>query len=102
MKGFNKHFILFMLLLTGSVLFAQPANDNPCGATVLTVGAPAATCSPASGANVSWTGATATAGVPAPGCASYLTGDVWYVFVAPASGDVYINLACVSTPISYR
>ena len=72
-------------------LFAQPANDNPCGATALTVGAPAATCAPSNPS--SWTGATATPSVPVPGCASYSTGDIWFSFVAPASGDVYIDTA---------
>jgi hypothetical protein len=59
-----------------------PANDNPCGAVVLTVGA---TCTLTAATNV---GATGTAGIPAPGCAAYTSGDVWFSFVAPASGNV--------------
>ena len=42
-----------------------PANDDPCAATALTVGA---ACSFSTFTNAT---ATATAGVPAPGCASY-------------------------------
>src|SRR5689334_8464090 len=33
-------------------------------------------------------GATNTAGVPAPGCASYTGGDVWFTAVVPASGNI--------------
>lgn len=63
-----------------------PANDDPCGATNLT--ANTANCVNTAGTNV---GATATAGIPAPGCAGYSTGDVWYTFVAPASGTATIE-----------
>ncbi|MBL0101125.1 MAG: hypothetical protein IPP49_14720 [Saprospiraceae bacterium] len=49
------------------------------------------TCSgyPASGTNV---GATATVGIPTPGCASYSGGDVWYSFVVPTNGTVTVDL----------
>lgn len=63
-----------------------PANDNPCGATSLTVGA---SCSYVAGTNIS---ATNTAGIPAPTCANYTGGDVWFTFVAPASGNVQLDL----------
>ncbi|MBI1838565.1 MAG: T9SS type A sorting domain-containing protein [Flavobacteriia bacterium] len=62
-----------------------PANDDPCNATSLTVNT---SCSYTSGTNVS---ATASSGVPAPGCASYVSGDVWYKIVVPASGSVKVN-----------
>ena len=51
-----------------------PSNDDPCNATPLTVGA---TCNYVQYTNDQ---ATATAGVPAPGCASYsgeTSGSVW-------------------------
>src|SRR3989338_197906 len=60
-------------------------NDDPCSAISLTVGA---TCSYTAGTTV---GSTNTAGVPAPGCASYSGPDVWYSFVVPASGSVQLD-----------
>src|SRR5690606_26177702 len=60
-------------------------NDDPCNAINLTVGA---TCSYATYTNA---GATATTGVPAPGCANYSGGDVWFTVTVPASGNVIIN-----------
>lgn len=68
-----------------------PGNDDPCGATALTVGT--VNCSPTSGTNVS---ATSSSGIPAPGCASYSGVDVWYSFVAPAGGAVNIETAAGS------
>jgi hypothetical protein len=62
-----------------------PANDNPCGATPLTVGT---SCSFTTG---NTTGATATTGPPAPTCASYLGNDVWFSAVVPASGQLTID-----------
>lgn len=67
--------------------FAQPANDNPCSATPLTVGA---SCTFASYTNAA---ATATAGVTAPGCASYNGGDVWFTAVVPASGILNVDMS---------
>src|SRR5690606_23545028 len=60
-------------------------NDDPCNAINLTVGA---TCTYATYTNA---GATATTGVPAPGCANYSGGDVWFTVTVPASGNVIIN-----------
>ncbi|MBK6830508.1 MAG: hypothetical protein IPG92_07095 [Flavobacteriales bacterium] len=62
-----------------------PANDDPCGATALTLGS---SCTFTSYSNV---GATGTSGIPAPGCGSYFGEDVWFSFVAPASGAVAIR-----------
>lgn len=62
-----------------------PANDNPCTATPLTVGA---SCTFSNSTNA---GATPTAGVPAPGCANYLGGDVWFTAVVPANGRLIID-----------
>lgn len=36
-------------------------------------------------------GATASSGVPAPGCASYSGGDVWFSVVVPANGIIEID-----------
>jgi hypothetical protein len=65
--------------------FAQPGNDNPCGAEVLTAGA---TCTYVTWSNV---GATGTAGPPAPGCASYSGGDVWFQLVIPPGGMITVT-----------
>jgi hypothetical protein len=62
-----------------------PANDNPCGATSLTVGS---TCTFSTATTVA---ATATTGVPTPGCASYAGGDVWFSAVVPASGRIIFD-----------
>ena len=62
-----------------------PANDDPCSATPLTAGA---TCSFTAATNA---GATASAGVPAPGCASYAGGDVWFSVTVPASGHLIFD-----------
>ncbi|MEI8203632.1 MAG: T9SS type A sorting domain-containing protein [Bacteroidota bacterium] len=39
----------------------------------------------------STTGATATSGVPPPGCASYIGGDVWFSVVVPSSGHLIFD-----------
>lgn len=60
-------------------------NDNCSGAIALTVG---------TACNYSYfTNATATAsgGVPAPGCGNYLGGDVWFSVTVPANGIIRIN-----------
>lgn len=62
-----------------------PANDNPCGAISLTLGS---SCSLTSRTTV---GATATAGIPAPGCGGYSGADVWYSFVAPSNALVTLR-----------
>jgi Secretion system C-terminal sorting domain len=66
--------------------FAQPANDNPCSAISLTANA---SCTYSVYTNAA---ATASAGVPAPGCASYSGGDVWFSLVVPAGGTVTVDM----------
>ncbi len=66
-------------------VFAQPANDNPCGAVVLT---PNVSCSNTAGTLAS---ATPTPSIPAPGCANYAGGDVWYQVTVPASGQITLT-----------
>lgn len=66
---------------------AQPGNDNPCGATTLTVNA---TCVNL-GTAPSTATATNTTGVPAPGCANYQNRDVWFKLTVPANGAVSIQ-----------
>ncbi|HSD14856.1 MAG TPA: GEVED domain-containing protein [Flavobacterium sp.] len=62
-----------------------PPNDDCSGAIALTVNA---SCSYTTYTNAS---ATASSGVPAPGCASYSGGDVWFKFVVPAGGTVTVD-----------
>lgn len=59
-----------------------PANDDPCGAFELPV---EATCTYQTFTNESSFG---SAGVPEPGCAFYLGGDVWFKAVVPADGAI--------------
>jgi hypothetical protein len=59
-----------------------PANDNPCGATALSIS------NSLTYTTYSNAGATATSGPPEPGCASYSTADVWFSVTVPASGII--------------
>src|SRR5215212_952540 len=77
--------MLLLVFSFCSVAFAQPANDDPCNAIALTV---AATCTYTTYTNAA---ATASTGVPAPGCANYLGGDVWFSIVVPAGGSFVID-----------
>lgn len=65
---------------------AGPSNDDCDGAITLSVGA---SCSYSSYTNAN---ATATTGVPAPGCANYLGGDVWFKATVPASGHIILDM----------
>lgn len=77
--------IFALTLVTSNITFAQ--SDDPCGAPALN---PGATCSYTAATLPS--SATATSGVPAPGCASYNGQDVWYQVVVPAAGTLTIDL----------
>ena len=89
----KKVIFLLFAVVQSLISLAQPANDDPCGAILLTVQT-GSICTPAN--PFSWTGATATAGIPDPGCASYSTGDIWFSFIAPANGQANINTAAGS------
>ncbi|HQW07287.1 MAG TPA: CUB domain-containing protein, partial [Flavobacteriales bacterium] len=84
-SGIGKYLTLATLLLLGVPLFAQPANDDPCGAIPLTINT---TCSFSAGTSVA---ATATAGIPVPGCANYAGADVWFSAVVPANGQLIFD-----------
>ncbi len=77
-------FIIF-LALYGKSAFAQPANDDPCAAITLTV---SPTCNFQIYTNAA---ATDSPGVPDPGCASYLGGDVWFQVIVPSGGALNFN-----------
>jgi len=81
-----KHLVMVVLVSgLAAPAWAQPANDNPCGAVSLLVNP---TCTYVAGTTLN---ATATAGVPAPGCASYVGADVWFSAVVPANGQLILN-----------
>jgi PKD repeat protein len=86
MKNNINKTILFFLFFISADAYSQ--TDNPCGSPALTVG---------TSCNFNTTGslptsATNTAGIPAPGCASYVGPDVWYQVTVPASGSLTIDL----------
>jgi len=82
----RKLLLLLALTFVGHFSWAQPANDNPCSATSLTIGV---SCTFSTYTNAA---ATASPGVPAPGCASYSGGDVWFSVVVPANGQVTVDM----------
>lgn len=65
-----------------------PINDEPAGATTLTVGANFAEFSDI-GTNVDATASeVADPSIPSPGCGSYGGGDVWFSAMVPATGNI--------------
>ena len=82
---FNKIFASLVFLSASLIAFAQPANDDPCNATPLAVN------SGCTFSNQTTTAATASVGVPAPGCASYNGGDVWFSVTVPANGNLIFD-----------
>src|SRR5436190_24078876 len=75
--------LILLLLLAAFAMksFAQPGNDDPCNAIPIVADA---VCNYQVFSNA---GATATAGAPAPGCANYQGGDVWFSVVVPAASN---------------
>ena len=67
-----------------------PSNDDPCGATALTVNT---SCSYST--STLSAGATGSTGIPAPGCASYSGGDLWFSAVVPSTGTLIVDLNTV-------
>jgi len=59
-----------------------PVNDDPCGAIILPINA---VCNFKTYNN---TDASATTGVPVPGCANYSGGDVWFRVRVPNNGTL--------------
>ena len=87
-----KNCFLLLALFASISSFAQPINDEPCGAIILPV-VNADSCTPSNG--ISWVGATSS-GIDYPLCNnSFITGkkDVWYKFIVPNSGSITINTA---------
>ncbi len=77
--------LVFVFQLSGFKAAAQPPNDDPCNAITLTV-------EPSCNYHIYTTAsATASVGPPAPGCANYLGGDVWFKVVVPCEGSLSID-----------
>ncbi|MEI8205142.1 MAG: immunoglobulin domain-containing protein, partial [Bacteroidota bacterium] len=62
-----------------------PINDECSNAIQIIAGT---TCSYTTYTNA---GATASVGIPAPGCANYIGGDVWFSTIVPASGNLIFD-----------
>ena len=82
MKTSTKYFTALCLFAMPFFVAAQaPANDDPCNATLLSVGV--------SCAFTTYSNANSTASaVTNPGCANYTGEDVWFKAVIPASGAI--------------
>jgi gliding motility-associated-like protein len=90
--------ILFLVAISFNA-FAQPANNNPCGAITLT---PNTTCVFQQFTNAA---ATVTSNPSQPGCHNGSVGcsnggDVWFVFTIASTDPYYINTAQVSGGMS--
>ena len=83
---FAKTSALFMTLVLSAQGFGQ--SDTPCGAPVLPVNVG---CVNTAGTTVGATYQNNAANGGTPGCGAPGAPDVWYSFVAPASGSVEIN-----------
>ncbi len=79
--------LLFSFIILSITIAAgqAPVNDDPCNATPLTAGT---NCTYTNSTNLN---ATGSAGVPAPGCANYSGGDVWFSVVVPNSGSIIFD-----------
>lgn len=69
-----------------------PSNNLPCGATPLTFGGSCPIGTTPMSTNLD---ACNTGGIPNPGCGNFdgNSRDVWYSFVAPASGTIHLDVA---------
>jgi len=83
-----KRILTLIAMIVFMESFAQPVNDEPCGAVSVPV--TSGICTPAT--VYSWAAATSSITTPAPGC-TWNSGkkDVWYKFTVPANGNVVIN-----------
>jgi hypothetical protein len=79
--------VVFLLHL--SPVFAQPANDNSCGAISIPV--ENLGCEPT--AVYSYTAATWSSGAGNTWCENFQNLDVWYKFTIPANGTARVSIA---------
>ncbi len=80
----NNAFGTFNICATGSTVL----NDNPCNDIPITWDN---TCNYTYFSNVGATATSTFTGLPAPGCGSYLGGDVWATITMPPVGDLVIT-----------
>jgi hypothetical protein len=78
----------FALCIAPGASTSVPVNDECAGAIDVPVQAGGVCVAQVAGDN---TGATASAGVPAPGCAQYVGSDIWFKVTVPASGSVTVQ-----------
>ena len=91
----KNYLTLTTILLIFYALFMQkgyaqaPSNDNCSAAISLTINT---SCTYTNYTNVSATASTTPSTPPNPGCASYVSGDVWFSFIVPANGRVAVDM----------
>ncbi|MBL0357157.1 MAG: tail fiber domain-containing protein [Chitinophagaceae bacterium] len=90
-------FLLFLLLIVTASGFAQPANDNSCGAIIVPV--ENLGCEPTT--VYSYTGATWSSGSANTWCENFQNLDVWYKFTVPANGKARVSIATNNASEAY-
>ncbi|WP_167856925.1 fibronectin type III domain-containing protein [Hymenobacter aquaticus] len=76
-----------------TTLSPPPANDECATATSVAVQLGSTCTNRIVGTNA---GATSSPNIPAPGCSSYLGGDVWYRVVVPVTGNIVASTDSVA------
>ncbi len=94
-KLFTQTLLLLAFALTATVAFAQPSNDQPCGAIAVILNDPPITYN-----NSTATGDANEVGPTANDCITgwcelSVDSTMWYTFIAPASGAVTAN-TCIT------
>lgn len=95
MKQFS--ITLLVCLCISTIAWAQPANDNSCGA--ITIPVENLGCEPS--VTYNYTGATWSSGSGNTWCENSQNPDVWYQFTVPANGRAIVSLATVNLSESY-
>ncbi len=85
----KKIILFFSAFLLSQILFAQPANDNSCGA--ITIPVENLGCEPTT--VYSYTGATWSSGSANTWCENFQNLDVWYKFTVPLNGKARVSIA---------
>jgi hypothetical protein len=93
----KKLFLCICAALSLNDIWAQPANDNSCGA--INVPVENLGCEPTTIYN--YTGATWSSGSGNTWCENNQNLDVWYSFTVPANGKAIVSLATVNQSESY-
>ena len=88
-------FLLILITITHFKLFAQPANNTPCGATLVSVNE---TCV---NSTFSFNGTETDSNIGVPNCSSYSGDDLWYQFVMPNDGKAVSILTSYASGAFY-